>query len=196
MRITEKAASKVHYGVRVEGHVPFRLRMLLSKQEQTDLSEVLAFEPLEVEKEVSKWRAHARDSHRIAHGKLYRETMAYIDRDGEEQYIDVDSFCRSEFPGIMEAWGNIPPAGLSLVEFLLTEEFTIGMWGTHRVPRRKSPYAPHIIIRLDVVEYDVVVHGRAVSLAEVLLDAEKDEKAKQILAPVTQRIAECHMLDR
>lgn len=194
MRITSKDAPK-HSGVRVEGHVPFRLRMLLSKKEQTDLSEVLAFEPLEVQREVSKWRDLARNASRIAHGRLYRETMAYKDRSGEEQYIDVDSFCRSEFPGIMEAWGNIPPAGLQLVEFLLTEEFTIGMWGQKRT-RRKSPYAPHIIMRLDVVEYDIVVTGRALSLAEVLLDAERDEKAKQILAPVTLRIAECHMLDK
>lgn len=193
MRIGKPPAVKADgKGLSVEAHVPFRLQVLLKEREWRDLSEVLIERASEAAAEVERFTEICRSQARIAHGRYFSGTWEYRDRSGEDQNIDADVFCRAEFPGVMQAWGNIGPEGCDPSEFLLTTDFTLALWK----PKKKSPsYLPFLLLRVGTVEYHIVLKTRVPSLAEALVEADGDPWAKQIVGPIALRVAECHMLD-
>lgn len=178
-------------GLSVEAHVPFRLQVLLKAPEWRKLSDILIEHPVEAAGAVAKLTEICRTQARIAHGRYFSGTWEYRDRDGEDQNIDKEAFDRAEFPGVMQAWGNIGPDGCDPFEFLLTTDFTISFYK----PKRKSSAHSFLLLRVGTVEYHVVLKSAVPSLAEALVEADSDPWAKQIVGPIALRVAECHMLD-
>lgn len=192
MRVGKPPAVKANpKGISVEAFVPFRLQVLLKAPEWGKLSEVLLERAGEAEGAVAKLTEICRAQARIAHGRYFAGTWEYRDRDGEDQNIDAEVFCHAEFPGAMQAWGNVGPEGCDPCEFLLTTDFTLALW----TPKKKSSSLPFLLLRVGTVEYHVVLKTRVPSLAEALVEAEADPATRKIVSSVALRVAECHMLD-
>jgi len=177
--------------LRIEAHVPFRFRALLTFKERGQLDQAIIRFTTGGEKVLALLESTIERKHRIVKGTFFEGTFEYKDADGDDGNISAEDLIRSEFPGFCYDSGGAPLSGgeEAPVEFIMTGRFSVVLL------KHEKGNGVRLLVRRGLVEMDFNVLGALPSIAEAILSAERDSgQAAKFLAPISAEIVNCNML--
>ena len=180
--------------IKIETHIPFRLRALLTGSEQKRLNLAMDKFTPETEKIIALLESTVVRKHRIIRGSFFEGSFEYKDCSGEDQNVGVDHFIKSEFPGFMSDSGNVLPDEKEElpVEFIVTGNYSLALY---KRPGRGATSGVRLLVRRGVVEMDFDIPEPLTSIADAILRAEKDNRwTAAFLKPISDEIVNCNLL--
>lgn len=175
--------------MKIEAHVPFRFRALLTHSERRQLDDALDVFTRLSNRTVARLEKTVQEKHRIVRGSAFEGTFEYRDYDGEEGNISVEALMQAEFPGLVHDSGGVPIGDdLEPVEFIVTANFSVVLC---RIKHRSRLFA-----RRGLVEFDFHSPNTFTSIADaiVVIESANNKDANAFLAPISAEIVKCNLL--